>query len=106
MLYFSDYKEHRDCKINPSLLWEYETDDFDFKAMRNIVVQMVLERGWKNDYYAMFNLYGYRAVRQTVKDIPYMNDKDMNFACRVFNLKKEDLKCYRNKQSKPQLWNS
>lgn len=35
-----------------------------------------------------------------------MNDKDMNFACRVFNLKKEDLKCYKNKQSKPQLWNS
>lgn len=45
MLYFYDYKEHSDCIINPSLLWEYETDGFDYNAMRNIVVQRVLERG-------------------------------------------------------------
>ncbi|MBR4265078.1 MAG: hypothetical protein IKQ46_03385 [Bacteroidales bacterium] len=106
MLYFSDYKQHNDCKINPSLLWEYETDHIDYKAMRNIIVQRVLERGWMSDYYAMFNLYGYRVVRQAVKEIPYMNDKDMSFACQLFNLKKEDLKCYKNKLSKPQLWNS
>ncbi|MBQ3657369.1 MAG: hypothetical protein II956_11075 [Bacteroidales bacterium] len=106
MLYFADYKQHKDCKINPTLLWEYETEGFDFKAMRKIVVQRVLERGWTNDYYAMFNLYGYRSVRQTVKDIPYLNDKDMHFVCQLFNLKKEELKCYKNKLSKPQHWNS
>jgi hypothetical protein len=106
MLYFNDYKRHSNCKINPSLLWEYETDGFDYEAMRNVVVQRVLERGWKDDFYAMFNLYGYRKVRNAVKEIPYMNDKDMNFACRVFNLKKDDLKCYKNKLSKPQHWNS
>ena len=103
-MYFSDYKRHIGCKINPSLLWEYEMENFDFKAMRNVVVQRVLERGWTDDFYAMFNLYGYRAIRQVIKEIPYMNAKDMNFVCLLFNLKKEDLKCYRNKVSKLQLW--
>ena len=105
MLYFSDYKQHCDCKINPSLLWEYDLENFDFHAMRSVVVQRVLERGWADDYYAMFNLYGYRAVRQTVKSIPYMNARDMNFACRLFNLKKDELKCYKNKLSRQIHWN-
>ena len=62
MLYFNDYKRHSNCKIKPSLLWEYETDGFDYEAMRNVVVQRVLERGWKDDFYAMFNYFSESAL--------------------------------------------
>ena len=106
MIYFSDYKQHSDCKINPTLLWEYDLGSFDWQGMKNIVIQRVVERGWPNDYYAMLNLYGDRIVRQEVNKIPYLNDKDMNCVCQMFNLKKEDLKCFKNKLSRQQLWNS
>ena len=56
--------------------------------MKNVVIQRVEERGWPNNYYAMHKLYEDRIVRQEVKKFPYLNYKDMNFVCRMFNLKR------------------
>ena len=103
---FADYKYHLVPTVRPSLLWEYDLSAFDWKAMRDIVVQRVLERGRRDDYYAMLNLYGVDGVRDALRAIPYMNDKDMNFACHTFNLKKEELKCYKLKHSRQQHFNS
>ena len=99
---FADYKYHRDSTLRPSLLWEYDLSAFDWQTMRDVVVQRVLERGRRDDYYATLNMYGLNGVREALRNVPYMNDKDMNFACHTFNLKKEDLKCYKRKQSRQQ----
>jgi len=96
---FSDFRKHSDSAIRPSLLWEYDLEHLDFYKMRNVVVQRVLERGRRDDYYAMLNLYGIEGVREALKEIPYMSEKDMNFACFTFDIKKEDLRCYKSKQS-------
>lgn len=103
---FADYKYHTGSTLRSSLLWEYDLSAFDWQAMRNVVVQRVLERGRKDDYYAILNMYGLNGVREALRNVPYMNDKDMNFACHTFNLKKEDLKCYKRKQSRQQHFNS
>ncbi len=105
-MYFSDYRRHKGEQIRPSLLWEYDMQKFDFQKMRSVVVQRVIERGLPSDYYAMFSLYGIRGVRESVKELPYLNPKDMSFVCALLNLKKEDLRCYTRKQSRPQHWNS
>lgn len=97
MGYFDRYKEHKDARIRPSLLWEYDKEDFDWNAMRNIVVQRVIERGFLDDYYAMLNLYGKNGVRQAITEIPYLSPKDISFVCIMFNLKKEKLRCYTRK---------
>jgi hypothetical protein len=51
-MFFDDYKQLPEAKINPSLLWEYKLSGFDYQQMRNIVVQRVVERGWTDDWYA------------------------------------------------------
>lgn len=103
---FEDYRSHTDAVVRPSLLWEFDLDRFDWQTMRDIVVQRVLERGRIDDYYAILNLYGVEGVKAALRDIPYMSDKDMNFACVIFGLGKEELKCYTKKQSMLQHWNS
>jgi len=103
---FEDYHDHPDSTVRPSLLWEYDLASFNWQQMRNVVVQRVLERGRMNDFYAILNLYGEDSVKDALRNIPYMNDKDMNFACITFNLKKEELKCFTRKQSITQHWNS
>lgn len=105
MGYFDNYTEHKDARIRHSLLWEYDKRNFDWNDMRNIVVQRVIERGLLSDYYAMLNLYGKRGVRQAITEIPYLSPKDMAFVCVMFNLKKEQLRCYTRKQSHHQLGN-
>ena len=88
------------------MLWEFDLEKFDWQQMRNEVVQRVLERGRMDDFYAILNLYGVEGVKEALREIPYMNDKDMNFACVAFDLRKEELKCYTKKQSMPLHWNS
>lgn len=103
---FEDYHNHRNAEVRPSLLWEFDLEKFDWQQMRNEVVQRVLERGRMDDFYAILNLYGMEGVKAALREIPYMNDKDMNFACVAFDLRKEELKCYTRKQSMPLHWNS
>ena len=103
---FEDYHNHRNAEVRSSLLWEYDLEKFDWQQMRNEVVQRVLERGRMDDFYAILNLYGLEGVKAALREIPYMNDKDMNFACVAFDLRKEELKCYTKKQSILLHWNS
>lgn len=107
MTIFDDYKKYGPCSVSPSLLWEYDLSNFDWWKSRKIVVQRILERGWLEDYYAGFNLYGgIEGFREIIKEIPFLSPRDMNFACIVFDLKKEDLKCYTRELLREQLLNS
>jgi len=105
-MYFDNYKEHTDAKINPSLLWEYDLAKFDFQQMRNVVIQRVVERGWPSDWYAALNLYGEEGMKRAIKALPYLNDKDMNFVSVIFDIPLSELKCYERKLSRPAHWNS
>lgn len=105
MLY-SDYKNYTIKQISPHLLWEYNLNDFDYQAMRKVVVQRVIERGWPNDFYAIFNLYGKRGVIDTIKQIPYLNKIDINFVHKVFHIPLKQLKCYTKMPLEAQHWNS
>ena len=80
------------------MLWEYELENFDWEAMRTVVLQRVIERGRMDDFYAALNLYGLNGFKEGIKNIPYLNAKDIAFVCKVFGLKKRELKCYIQKQ--------
>jgi hypothetical protein len=99
-IYLEDYEKHPDAKVNPALLWEYDLADFDFQQMRNIVVQRVIERGWPNDWWAALNLYGEKGMKDAIREIAYMNDKDMNFVSLAFDIPFSKMKSYKNKKLK------
>ena len=50
-MYFDDYKKFTNAELNPKLLWEYNLNEFDFKDMRNVVIQRVIESGWPLVFY-------------------------------------------------------
>lgn len=105
-VYFDKYKEHPEAKINPSLLWEYDLAKFDYQQMRNVVVQRVVEQGWPEDWYAALNMYGEEGMKKIIKDLPYLNDKDMHFVSVLFEIPLSELKCNTRKQSRQSHWNS
>lgn len=105
---FEDWKEKsKDATISKSLLWEYDLDNFDWNNMRVLVVQRVIERGWPEDFYAAIKLYGgLEQFRKIIKDIPVLTPKNIAFVCTVFQIKKEELKCYTRTQLRKKLLNS
>jgi hypothetical protein len=97
-IYLEDYKKHPDAKVNPILLWEYDLADFDFQQLRDVVVQRVIERGWPKDWWAVLNMYGEKGVKAAIKSISYLNDKDMNFVSKAFEIPLTEMKCYEKKR--------
>ena len=50
--------------------------------------------------------YTGEGFREIIKEVPSLSPRDMNFVCVVFNLKKEELKCYTRKLLRDRLLNS
>lgn len=105
-MYFDDFAQHPEARMNPRLLWDYDISRIDFDAMRNVVVQRVIERGWPQDWYFMLNRYGIEGVKSAIKEIAYLNDKDLNFVSHQFGIPITSMKCYEKKRSANGHWNS
>jgi hypothetical protein len=105
-MFFDNYQNHQEARLRTSLFWEYELEDIDWIAMRTLVLQRVIERGRMDDFYAALNLYGLNGFKEGIKNIPYLNAKDIAFVCTVFGIKKRELKCYIQKQLRQKHWNS
>ena len=103
---FDDYKDSPESPLNPTLLWEYDTVNVDYFAMRNLIMQRVVERGWPKDWFAILNLYGEDGVKEAIKSLPSLNEKDLQFASTVFQIPLEQLTCYTRKQLHEAHWNS
>ena len=82
--------------INPSLLWEYDTQAFKeqpslWQTMSRVVIQRVIERGWPRDWEEMLRYYGYEYVREIVKTLSFTEPRDRNFVCIYFDLQPQEL---------------
>lgn len=87
-MFFDNYQSHKKAQVRPSLLWEYEMENFDWDAMRTIVLQRVIERGRLDDFYALINLYGLNGVKEGIKNIPYLPCKRSRICLRRVWLEK------------------
>jgi hypothetical protein len=105
-MFFDGFENFPDAKINPTLFWEYDYAAINYAEMREVIVQRVIERGWPDDWYAMLNVYGVDEVKRTIKNLPYLNDKDLNFVSKLFDIPLTNIKCYGKKQSASHYWNS
>lgn len=107
MTIFDNYPKYAGkCEVSPALLWEYDLSTFDWWKSRKIVVQRVIERGWLTDFYAALNMYGgIEGFREIIKEVPSLSPRDISFVCVVFNLKKEELRCYTRMLSRERFLN-
>ncbi|MDR2804323.1 MAG: hypothetical protein LBB85_01565 [Dysgonamonadaceae bacterium] len=97
-----------DAQIPKHLLWDMDLKKFDMQKGRSIVVERVAERGKLEDFYTLFSMYGgVEGVREIIKNEVYeLPPRAMSFVCAAFDLKMEDLKCYKLRRSPVIPWNS
>ena len=96
--------QQKDLTIPKRLLWDMDLENFDLQKNRKIVVQRVIEDGLPDDYSLIFSLYGgIQGVREILKQIHHFRyPHDVSFICIAFDLKKEELECYKRQQLRAQ----
>ena len=98
---FQDWKSKikDNPQISPHLLWDIDQSKFDWEKMKVFIVERVIERGDRDDFYTIFQMYGgQEGVREVVKKAYFNDPKDEALARVLFDLKKKDLECYKRKR--------
>ena len=97
-----------DRRINPALLWDYDTERIDPLQCKRLIATRVIQLGKLEDFYAAFDTFGgieeFALIAKN--EVTGLDAKDLNFICYAFDLKKEETQCYKRAQSRKRLLNS
>jgi len=89
----------------PMFFWDLKYDKIDWVASFATVIQRILERGMPEHWQELKRFYGYETIIIALKEIiTYPPDTCIDEASSFFKLKKEEMLCFKRKQSQPKLW--
>jgi hypothetical protein len=108
---WTDWEEKIDANatIPKHLLWDVDLKNFDWQKGRAFVVLRVIEYGLPEDYYTLFRMYGgVKGVRKIIKKniLHFRYPRDLAFVCIAFDLKEEEMECYKRKLLREAYLNS
>ena len=90
--------------VRTEILWDINLKTMDPDKNKAIIIERVLSYGNIGELKFLFIYYGIEIIRQTVKNIGYLDPKTFEFVISYFNINKEEMKCYIKKQSARQHW--
>jgi hypothetical protein len=86
-------------KLSPYLFWDCNVDILDPDIDIKLVLERVFSRGTENDEKIIFSYYGKEIVKNTILGIKYFDRKTLNYLSVVFNISKENFRCYKQSLS-------
>jgi hypothetical protein len=95
--------------IKPNLdkrwFWDFDYDQIDWQASYKSIIERIIERGNKQEWEELIRFYGRDKVINALKnEILFLPDYAIENVCQYFPIRKEEMKCYIRKQSRPGHW--
>lgn len=100
----------KDTSVNqPNLdrryFWEFNYDRIDWQECYKMAIARIIERGGQEEWNEIIRFYGYDKVVTAIKDeIVFLADYAIERASIYFSIAKEDMFCFRRKQSRLNHW--
>ncbi|MCO5231594.1 MAG: hypothetical protein M9958_10605 [Chitinophagales bacterium] len=92
--------------FSPHLFWDIDISKFDFHINKVQLVHKVLEYGKMKDWILIKELYGLEEIKVISLNLRTLDDVTLAFLSNLFQIDKTKFRCYKHKQSVPNLWNS
>jgi hypothetical protein len=93
--------------ISDSAFWDVSLNKDskdEFEKYSSYIIQKVFDFGTLNDIIQIVKYYGKKRVKKEITQVN-LKEKTISLCCVLFNLKKTNFKCYRQRQLSPKLWN-
>lgn len=91
--------------IPPTLFWDVDYSKLDWTKHKILIVQRVIERGSYKALKEIIYHYGKAKLEAIIKDLPYLNPRDIAFVSIYFNISLIELRCYSKKPLNPNYLN-
>ena len=99
-------KEHCNDNFSDVLFWDFDKNSIDIQKMKDTITERVIHMGKDEDFYALFNNYGgIYAVREIIKNLKHIDEKDIGFVCAAFDIREDELRCLKEVSYKKELMN-
>jgi len=81
------------------LFWDVNRAKLDLEKNKNIIVERVLQRGSRSDLNLLLSYYDKEDLKEIIKQLTWLNEKDRAFVHVFFDIPYNELKCYTKKPS-------
>lgn len=86
------------------IFWDVNFEQLDYDAKANFVIERVFERGDVEDIRQCRRYYGDEKVREALLNAKYLPLKSIYLASAVVDRPITDFRCYKLRQSNPELY--
>jgi hypothetical protein len=76
--------------------WDQDSSKLDYDDAKNYIITRVVSYGSSDDEAKLFAYYGWDVVKEEVVKIRYLNKKILNYLSVIFEIPKEDFRCFNN----------
>ncbi len=88
------------------LFWDMDKVAMDFEKSKKSIIYKVLEYGTTQDWKIIKEVYGLEEIKQAAISFRNLDPVTLAFLSNYFQLNKTDFRCYTNKLSAQNFWNS
>lgn len=97
-------QEYPIAALSKRMFWDTPIENIHGFEHRHFIIERVMRYGQMSDWEVIKQWYGRDVMREVVVELRDLENISIAFLCVVLDLKKEDFKCYRQKQSHPSFW--
>jgi len=91
--------------LSSHLFWDVDKSQLEAHRSSQFIIHRVLEYGLLNDWNEIKKYYGLPYIKSVALELKNLDEVTLAFLCTLFDLKKNDFRCYRHRQSTRHFWN-
>lgn len=91
-------------ELSESLFWDVDPGKLDYDKYPRYVIERVVTRGKFKDWEEIKRYYGLETIKDRCLELRSVDPKTLNFLSNIFDIPKEQFRCYKHKQLNPGHW--
>jgi len=90
--------------LSSRMFWDTPLENIHWFEHRHFIIERVMRYGQMTDWETIKQWYGPDIMREVVVELRDLDDISIAFLSLVLDLKKENFRCYIEKQSRQSFW--
>lgn len=91
-------------KLSRYLFWDTDPDKIDYDKHPRYVIEKVVTMGQFEDWQEIKRYYGIEMIKNKCLEVRSFDPKTLSFLSVIFDVPKEQFRCYKHRQLNPGLW--
>lgn len=90
--------------LSPHLFWDVDKTNLEWKKHEAQIIEKVLIYGLLDDWKLLNLVYGKEKIKNVSRNLRSLDDVTLTFLCTIYELKKEDFRCYTERPLQTNFW--